>query len=249
MDWVQSLLVAVDQRQRRSRLVGPIYGVVKKSGDDRANQFVVALGWYGFVAIYPLLLVVVTVFGFIGAASLGHSLVSTLHQFPVVGSQFNPERGSSSLHGSVFGLVIGLIGLVYGAQGVTQTVQQAMAQVWNVPEARAPRICPKTPSQSSWLGHDRRGLRRQCRGGNLGDGYGRELDDSHSGLRRSDPGQRLALLRRVPGLDPREQSLPKTCFLGQRWPRSDSRCSSRWARVWSSTRSATVPPRMVSSAS
>jgi uncharacterized BrkB/YihY/UPF0761 family membrane protein len=138
LDWVQSLLVAVDQRQRRSRLIGPIYGVVKKFGDDRANQFVVALGWYGFVAIYPLLLVVVTVFGFIGAASLGHSLVSTLHQFPVVGSQFNPERGSSSLHGSVFGLVIGLIGLVYGAQGVTQTVQQAMAQVWNVPELELP---------------------------------------------------------------------------------------------------------------
>ena len=113
------------ESSRNSETTGPI-------------EFVVALGWYGFVAIYPLLLVVVTVFGFIGAASLGHSLVSTLHQFPVVGSQFNPERGSSSLHGSVFGLVIGLIGLVYGAQGVTQTVQQAMAQVWNVPEVELP---------------------------------------------------------------------------------------------------------------
>ena len=81
------------------------------------NQLVVGLGWYGFVAIYPLLLVVITVFGFIGAASLGHGLVSTLHQFPVVGSQFNPSHGSDSLHGSVFGLVIGLLGLIYGAAG------------------------------------------------------------------------------------------------------------------------------------
>ncbi len=143
MDRVRSLFAVVDEWQRRSRLIGPVYGVIKKSGDDRANQFVVALGWYGFVAIYPLLLVVITVFGFIGAPSLGHSLVSTLHEFPVVGSQFNPERGSSSLHGSVLGLVVGLIGLVYGAQGVTQTAQQAMAQVWNVPELELPGFVPR----------------------------------------------------------------------------------------------------------
>jgi uncharacterized BrkB/YihY/UPF0761 family membrane protein len=143
LDRVRGLLVVVDQWQRRSGLFGPAYGVIKKSGDDRVNQFVVALGWYGFVAIYPLLLVVVTVFGFIGAASLGHGLVSTLHQFPVVGSEFNPERGSSSLHGSMLGLVIGVIGLVYGAQGVTQTAQQAMAQVWNVPELELPGFVPR----------------------------------------------------------------------------------------------------------
>ena len=135
---VRILLAAIDRWQRNNRWLGPVYGVVKKFGDDQANQYVVALGWFGFVAIYPLLLVVITVFGFIGAASLGHHLVSTLQQFPVVGSQFNPEHGSNSLHGSDFGLAIGLIGLIYGAQGVTQTAQQAMAQVWNVPQLEVP---------------------------------------------------------------------------------------------------------------
>jgi uncharacterized BrkB/YihY/UPF0761 family membrane protein len=137
------LLDSADRWQRTNRVAGPAYAVVKKFGDDRANQFVVGLGWYGFVAIYPLLLVAVTVLGYIGAASLGHHLVSTLHQFPVVGSQFNPARGSSSLHGSVIGLVIGLVGMVYGAQGVTQTIQQAMAQVWNIPETDRPKFLPR----------------------------------------------------------------------------------------------------------
>jgi uncharacterized BrkB/YihY/UPF0761 family membrane protein len=137
------LLDSADRWQRTNRIAGPAYAVVKKFGDDRANQFVVGLGWYGFVAIYPLLLVAVTVLGYIGAASLGHHLVSTLHQFPVVGSQFNPARGSSSLHGSVIGLVIGLVGMVYGAQGVTQTIQQAMAQVWNIPETDRPKFLPR----------------------------------------------------------------------------------------------------------
>jgi uncharacterized BrkB/YihY/UPF0761 family membrane protein len=136
-------VAAVDEMQRSHRVPAVAYGVVKKFGDDNANQFVVGLGWYGFVGIYPLLLVVMTVFGFIGAASLGHHLVSTLHEFPVVGSQFNPERESSDLRGSTLGLVIGLVGMLYGAQGVTQTAQQAMMRVWNIPQVDAPGFLPR----------------------------------------------------------------------------------------------------------
>lgn len=119
------------------------YAVVKKFGDDELNHFVVGLGWYGFLAIYPLLLVVITIFGFIGVASLGHGIVTTLHQFPVIGSQFNPENGSKDLHGSVVGLAIGLVGLIYGAQGVTQTAEQAMAKVWNISKVDLPGFLPR----------------------------------------------------------------------------------------------------------
>jgi uncharacterized BrkB/YihY/UPF0761 family membrane protein len=104
---------------------------------------VVALGWYGFTAIYPLLLVLVTIFGYVGVGGLGTGLVHTLHQFPVIGSDFNPAKGSSNLHGSVFGLVVGVAGLLYGAQGVTQTAQQAMAEVWDVPRTRRPGFVPR----------------------------------------------------------------------------------------------------------
>jgi uncharacterized BrkB/YihY/UPF0761 family membrane protein len=38
----------------------------------------------------------------------------------------------------LFGLLIGVAGLLYGAQGVTQTAEQAMARVWNVPQIRLP---------------------------------------------------------------------------------------------------------------
>src|ERR1700744_3677209 len=116
-------MTAADGWQRRHRWAGVPYAVLKKFGDDNANLVVVALAWYGFTAIFPLLLVAVTLFGFIGKAALGTGLVNTLHQVPVVGSSFNPEKGSTSLHGSTIGLVVGLIGLLYGAQGVTQTAQ------------------------------------------------------------------------------------------------------------------------------
>jgi uncharacterized BrkB/YihY/UPF0761 family membrane protein len=139
----QQVLAAIDRWQRRTRVVAPAYGVVKKFGDDRMNQYVVALGWYGFLAIYPLLLVVITVFGFIGAASLGHGIINTLHEFPVIGTQFNAEHGSLELHGSAFALVIGVLGLMYGAQGVTQTAQGAMAQAWNIPAVTTPGFLPR----------------------------------------------------------------------------------------------------------
>lgn len=138
MKAVKRLLLAVDGWQRGNRVFGPAYAVIKKFGEDQANLLVVALGWYGFTAIYPLLLVVVTIFGFLGAGSLSDSVVKTLQTFPVIGSEINPGNGGSKLHGSVFGLVIGLAGLMYGAQGVTQTAQQAMAQVWNLPRVRLP---------------------------------------------------------------------------------------------------------------
>ena len=133
MKVLRDLRTKLDRLQRHLPPLAVAVAVNKKFSDDQANQYVVSLGWYGFVSIYPLLLVVVTVFGFIGVPSLGHGVVSTLHQFPVVGPQFNPARPSSNLHGSVFGLVVGTLVLLYGAQGVTQSaVLRAMAQVWGV---------------------------------------------------------------------------------------------------------------------
>jgi uncharacterized BrkB/YihY/UPF0761 family membrane protein len=132
MNLLRALIGRIDRWQQGNRIVGPAYGVVKKFSDDNANLLVVGLAWYGFTAIFPLLLVVVTVFGFVGEKSLGTTLVSTLHQFPVIGDSFNPAS-RSRLHGSSIALVVGLVGLLYGAQGVTQTAQDAMASVWDVP--------------------------------------------------------------------------------------------------------------------
>jgi uncharacterized BrkB/YihY/UPF0761 family membrane protein len=143
MKAVGRLMAVVDGWQRRHRLVAIPYAVSKKFGDDQANLYVVALGWYGFTAIYPLLLVVVTIFGFIGAASLGTGIIHTLQHFPVIGSDVSTTNGKTNLHGSVIGLVVGVAGLLYGAQGVTQTAQQAYGQVWNVAEFARPGFLPR----------------------------------------------------------------------------------------------------------
>lgn len=142
MGFVARALGVLDGWQRRHRVAGVTYAVIKKFSDDNANLLVVGLAWYGFTAIFPLLLAVVTILGFAGEKSLGSQVVSTLHKFPVVGDSFNPAN-SQHLHGSTIGLVVGLAGLIYGAQGVTQTAQQAMATIWAVPEFERTGFLPR----------------------------------------------------------------------------------------------------------
>jgi uncharacterized BrkB/YihY/UPF0761 family membrane protein len=139
----QRVVRRIDGTQRRIKPLAIGYGVVRKYGDDDANLLAVALAWYGFTAIYPLLLIVITVFGYIGVSSLGDTVVRTLHQFPVIGTEFNPGSGPSNLHGSAFAAVIGVVGLLYGAQGVTQTAEKAMARAWNIPRAELPGFLPR----------------------------------------------------------------------------------------------------------
>jgi uncharacterized BrkB/YihY/UPF0761 family membrane protein len=133
---VKQWLVRVDAWQQNHRSTAVTYGMVKKFGQDKTNLYVVSLGWYGFLSIFPLLLAVVTIFGFIGQKSLGSNIVSTLHKFPVIGTDFNPQ--ANNLHGSVFGLIVGLAGLIYGAQGVTQQAEAAMITIWEVDDKERP---------------------------------------------------------------------------------------------------------------
>jgi uncharacterized BrkB/YihY/UPF0761 family membrane protein len=100
------------------------------------------MAWYGFTSIFPLLLVAVTLLGFIGQQGISDGLLHTLQEFPVIGANFT-VKGRGTLHGSTIGLIIGLLGLLYGAQGVTQTVQQAMATVWNIPQTERTGFLPR----------------------------------------------------------------------------------------------------------
>jgi len=110
-----------------------IVAVLKKFSNDQANFFVLSLGWYGFVAIYPLLLIFVTGLQLIGEKSLGLHIIDILHRFPVIGKEFGSGEGNRHLFSSVLGLLVGTLGLSYGALGVTRVLQKSFYHVWNIP--------------------------------------------------------------------------------------------------------------------
>jgi uncharacterized BrkB/YihY/UPF0761 family membrane protein len=131
---------ALDRVQQRHRMPGFVVAVVKKFGDDRCPSLAALLAYYGFVAIFPLLLLLTTVLGFIGNRHLTDSIVgSALAEFPVVGQQIG-QNAAHPLTGSAVALAVGFVGLLYGSLGVAQAGQHAFAQVWNVPGVVRPGL-------------------------------------------------------------------------------------------------------------
>ena len=104
-------LNALDRRQQRSSSLGFVAAVIKKFGDDGAGQLGALIAYYAFFSLFPLLLVFVTVLGFIlqGNPSAQASVLhSTLKQVPILGEQL--ERNVHSLTGSPAALAIGIAG-------------------------------------------------------------------------------------------------------------------------------------------
>jgi YihY family inner membrane protein len=137
---VKKAMRSVDRWQRSHRASAFAYGVVKKYGDDNGGSLAALLTYYGFLSVFPLLLVLVTVLGIVAGTHAGlekHILNSALSQFPVIGDKLGSNI--KTLHrNSPVGLTVGLLGLIWGATGVCQSAQYAMAQVWNIPKLKRP---------------------------------------------------------------------------------------------------------------
>jgi len=144
----------VDRVQQSHRGLAFTYGVVKKYGDDNGGSLAALLTYYGFLSVFPLLLVLVTVVG-IAAGSNQHFehriLDSALSQFPVIGNQLGENIKTLHRDGPV-GLTIGLLGLIWGATGVCQSAQYAMAQVWNIPKIARPGFPARLARSGGLLG-------------------------------------------------------------------------------------------------
>ena len=132
---------ALDRTQQRHRRLSFAAAVVKKFGDDGAGQLAALIAYYGFVSLFPLLLVLVTVLGFVlegdpkDQASVLHS---ALGQFPIIGDQL--QSNIHSLKGSAGALAIGVVGLLLGGLGIVGVTQNAFQQVWHIPRKHRPNF-------------------------------------------------------------------------------------------------------------
>ncbi len=134
-----SLVEAVDAYQRRHRAVGFPLAVLYKFLDDRGGYLAALVAYYGFLSLFPLLLLLVTVLAYTlqgDPAAQQRVLDSALSQVPVLGAQIRDN--TSGLRGSTAALVTGVLGSLYGGTGVAQAGQNAMNTMWAVPIHRRP---------------------------------------------------------------------------------------------------------------
>jgi membrane protein len=129
----------LDNFQRRHTWLGFPVAVVYKFIDDQGGYLAVLITYYGFVSLFPLLLLLVSVLGYAleGDPALQHALLgSALQHFPIIGPQLQQNVGS--IHGSGLGVVLGILGAIYGGLGVSVAIQTAFNRVWAVPRYARP---------------------------------------------------------------------------------------------------------------
>jgi YihY family inner membrane protein len=153
MNIVERLARRADTAQQGVRPIAFAVGVFKKFGDDRGGSLAALLTFYGFLSLFPLLLLLVTILGFFGGSE--HSFVqrvehSAFSQFPVVGTKL-----STNIHGlqgrSIFGLVVGILFVLWGSQGAMQTAQYAQAEIWNIPGVSRPNYWARLGRTASMM--------------------------------------------------------------------------------------------------
>jgi membrane protein len=129
-----TVLQAVDSWQRRHTVAAFPLAVVRKFLDDRGSTLAAVIAYYAFFSLFPLLLVFVSVLGFVlqDNASLQEDVLdSALARIPVVGAQLRDEV--EPLTGSTPALVIGLAGALWAGLGVTLALGRAFEEIWDVP--------------------------------------------------------------------------------------------------------------------
>jgi membrane protein len=113
--------------------------VLKKFGDDRASSQAALLAYYAFLSMFPLLLVLVSVLGFVleDDPSAQADVVDTaLARIPVIGEQLTDDVGA--LTGSGVALAVGLAGALWAGLGVTLALGHAFDEIWDVPRVDQP---------------------------------------------------------------------------------------------------------------
>ncbi|MGX7678852.1 YihY/virulence factor BrkB family protein [Jatrophihabitans sp. DSM 45814] len=132
------IVARLDSFQRRHPSASFPLAVLYKYTDDTGAYLSALIAYYAFVSLFPLLLLFSTILGFVLAGNphlQQQVLNSALHQFPVVGSQLDDPK---QIGGGAVGLVVGILGSIYGGLGVAQATQYAMNTAWRVPRNNRP---------------------------------------------------------------------------------------------------------------
>jgi YihY family inner membrane protein len=127
----------IDRRQQKHRGLAFPYAVMKKYGDDDAGHQAALITYYGFLSLFPLLLVATSLVDLLAGS---HPNIQTqlskliADYFPIVGDSLQKSIHSSTRSG--IALIVGLLFTIYGARGIADAVRNLLDHAWAIPRAR-----------------------------------------------------------------------------------------------------------------
>lgn len=137
MKFIDNTIDRLDKMQRKRKAPAFLFAVVKKFGDDQAGYQAALITYYGFLSLFPLLLVLTTVAGIAGSRNpeLGRELVQSVSgYFPVAGQAL--ENSVNGISGSGVALAVGILFALYGARGIADSLRNAVNHIWHVPVSK-----------------------------------------------------------------------------------------------------------------
>ena len=137
---VSRVIAWADRLQRRHGVLGFPYAVVKKYGDDAGGREAALITYYGFLSLFPLLLLGVAVLSRVLASQpdLRERLITAVVPQAL---RSTVEHALATLPTSTIPFIAGLIGLLFSGTGVVFSVYQTLNHIAAVPHRlRAPFV-------------------------------------------------------------------------------------------------------------
>ncbi|HMK11181.1 MAG TPA: YihY/virulence factor BrkB family protein [Acidimicrobiales bacterium] len=132
--FVSGVVEKVDAWQQKRTVPAFVVATWVKYRDDRGQQYAALLSYYGFISIFPLLLLFVSIVTLLlhDDPTLRDRIVTSLvGRLPVIGTQIQNNVDSLQVHGLL--LLIGLATLLWAGLKVVRNAQNAFNEQWGVP--------------------------------------------------------------------------------------------------------------------
>lgn len=141
----------LDAWQQRYRFTAFVWAVLRKYSDDRGGYQCALITYYAFWSVFPLLLAAFTAATYIlaGDQTAIGTVERHLGSYPIVGPAAKDLAGKS-LKGSPIAIVVGVLGLLWGSQGLAQAVQFTMNEAWNVTNRDRPSYFSRMGMGMAW---------------------------------------------------------------------------------------------------
>src|ERR1700731_1659224 len=128
------VLDKADAVQKRRPVLSVAVATFKKFQEDQTTNLAAMIAFWAFFSIFPLLLVLVTVLGWVLPASdKANVLTHVANLFPVL-----DHKSVRGLTGAVWALALGLVTALWSGLGAVRTVQTAFNSVWEIPYHERP---------------------------------------------------------------------------------------------------------------
>jgi len=135
MSVFSNLTTKIDNYQRKHKIAGFSYGVYKKYSEDEVGKKAALLTYYGFLSLFPLLLLIATTISIFTANDPQAQATATntiARYIPAIGDQLYSHIHSINKNG--FALIAALLFTIYGARGAVENFRESAKNIWHEPK-------------------------------------------------------------------------------------------------------------------